>query len=149
MTSADYDDPKKEAEWLAKERERVAMYLQDQGVRHGGVDPDPDWFVAPYVSIWTVGSVTRPGAIGWWAISGDLPTDYLSGGDAKDAREAMAAFARRWHEVSAYMLRGERHPTVKIGPPGREREFGDLLSRRARILEDWVKDEQMWQKIED
>ena len=146
MSSADYDDPKLEAEWLAKQRETISRHLQDEGVRHGDVAPDPDWFIAPYVSIWIVESGTRPGAIGWWAISGDLPTDYLSGGDAPDARAAMAAFARRWHEVSAYLLRGERHPTVTIGPPGRKHEFGDLLSRRAGILEDWANDDEMWQR---
>jgi len=90
--------------------------------------------------------MTRQDAIGWWAISGDLPPDYLSGGDAADARAAMAAFARRWHEISSYMLRGERHPRVTIGPPGKEREFGDLLSRRAGILEDWANDDEMWQR---
>src|SRR6516162_8423168 len=127
MSNDDYDDPRLEADWLANQRETVSKYLQDQGVRHRGVAPDPDWFLAPHVSIWTVESMKRPGSIGWWAISGDLPTDYLSGGDAADARVAMAAFARRWHEVSAYMLRGERHPTVTIGPHGQEREFGDLL----------------------
>jgi hypothetical protein len=146
VNSADYDDPKIEAEWLAERRQRILGYLRDEGIQHGGVAADPDWFLAPYVSIWMVESMTRPGAIGWWAISGDLPTDYLSGGDAPDARIAMAAFARRWREVSSYMLRGERHPTVSIGPPGREREFGDLLNRRAGILEDWANDNEMWQR---
>jgi hypothetical protein len=146
MCSADYDDPKLETEWLAKQRETVMRYLQDEGVRHGGVAPNPDWFIAPHVSIWAIESEKRPEAIGWWVISGDLPTDYLSGADAADARVAMAAFARRWHEASAYLLRGEQHPTVTYGPPGKEREFGDLLSRRAGILEDWSNDDEMWQR---
>jgi hypothetical protein len=146
VNSADYDDPKIEAEWLAERRQRILGYLEEEGVQHGGVASDPEWFLAPYVSIWIVESKTRPGAIGWWAISGDLPTDYLSGGDAADARIAMSAFARRWREVSSYMLRGERHPTVSIGPPGREREFGDILNRRAGILEDWANDNEMWQR---
>src|SRR5579871_3635872 len=146
MNSADYDDPKLEADWLAKQRETVLEYLQNEGVRHRGVASDPEWFLAPYVSIRIVESMTTPGATGWWAISGDLPTDYLSGNDAANARDAMAAFASRWHQVSAYMLRGERHPTVTIGPPGKEREFGDLLSRRAGILENWANDDKMWQR---
>jgi len=146
MNSADYDDPKLEAEWLAKQRDIVSRYLQNEGIRHGGVAPAPDWSVAPYAAVWVVESLAEPGAIGWWAISGDLPTDYLSGVDATDAREAMCAFAHRWHEISAYLLRGEQHPTEKIGPPGREREFGDLLSRRAGILEDWLNDDEMWQR---
>jgi hypothetical protein len=148
MNSADYDDPKLEAEWLAEQREKVLGYLQDEAVLHGGVAANADWFCAPYASIWAVESVTRSDAVGWWVISGDLPTDYLSGGDASDARAAMAAFARRWREASVYLLQGKQHPTVSYGPPGREREFGDLLSRRAEILEDLVNDDEMWQRPE-
>jgi hypothetical protein len=144
MGSEDYDDPKLEAQWLAKQRDTVQRYLQDEGVRHRGVASDPAWFIAPYVSVWTVESMKTPGAVGWWAISGDLPTDYLSGHDATDARTALAAFAIRWREVSGYMLRGEKHPTVNIGPPDKRGEFGDLLSRRADIIEEWTNDDEMW-----
>jgi Domain of unknown function (DUF4826) len=144
MSSDDYDDPKLEAEWLAKQRTIVQQYLQAEGVQHRGVASEPDWFIAPYVCVWTVESMKAPSAVGWWAISGDLPTDYLSGHDATDAREALAAFAERWREVSAYMLRGEQHPTVKIGQASNRGELGDLLSRRAKIIEDWAHDDEMW-----
>jgi hypothetical protein len=145
MSIDDYDDPKLEAQWLSEQRANVERYLQGQGVQHRGVSPESEWFIAPYVSIWTVESMKTPGAIGWWAISGDLPTDYLSGHDATDARTALAAFADRWREVSAYMLRGEEHPTVRIGGPSDRRKLGDLLSRRAQIIEDWTHDDEMWQ----
>ena len=145
MSSDDYDDPKLEAQWLAAQRGIVQRYLQGQGVLHRGVSPEPDWFIAPYVSIWTVNSMKTPGKIGWWAISGDLPTDYLSGHDATNARSALAAFAARWREVSAYMLRGEVHPTVRIGGSSTRRELGDLLSRRAQVIEDWTRDDEFWQ----
>jgi hypothetical protein len=145
MSSADYDDPKLEAEWLVKQREVISRYLQSQGVLHGGVAPDPGWFVAPYVSIWAIQSLKQPSEVGWWAISGDLPTDHLSGDDATDARIAMTAFVRRWREASTYLLRGQQHPNVTYGPPGRELESGDLLSRRAAMLEDWANDDEMWQ----
>jgi hypothetical protein len=77
-------------------------------------------------------------------ISGDLPTDYLSGKDATDPRGALAAFAARWEEVSTYMLRGEEHPKIRIGKPKNRKELGDLLLRRARILKDWVNDDSLW-----
>jgi len=144
MTGDDYDDPKVESDWLVKQRLTVEKYLQDQGIRHRGVSPEPKWFLAPYVAIWTVESLKTPGAVGWWAISGDLPTDYLSGNDASDAREAMTAFAHLWRETADCMLRGEEHPTLKIGPPAMRRELGDLLRRRAEILRDWIDDDEMW-----
>ena len=104
-----------EAQWLAEQGANVERYLQSEGIQHHAVASEPAWFVAPYVSVWTVECTESPGAVGWWAISGDLPTDYLSGHDASDARTALAAFADRWREVSTYLLRGEEHPTVKFG----------------------------------
>lgn len=145
MSSEDYDDPKLEAQWLVDQRAIVQRYLESQGVRHGGVAPESDWFIAPYVSVWSVESMKTPGVVGWWAISGDLPTDYLSGHDATDARAALVAFAERWREVSVYMLRGEEHPTVRIGGTIDRRALGDLLGRRAQIIEEWAHDDEMWQ----
>ncbi|HTY88807.1 MAG TPA: DUF4826 family protein [Candidatus Acidoferrum sp.] len=144
MSSEDYNDAKVEARWLAKQRDTVLRYLQDEGVRHRGVSSKPKWFIAPCASVWAVESMNTPGAVGWWAISGDLPTDYLSGNDAVDARNALAAFANRWREVSGYMLRGERRPTINIGPPDKWRELGDLLNRRAKIIKAWADDDAMW-----
>jgi hypothetical protein len=144
MSSADYDDPKIEAKWITEQRENVLRYLECQEVRHRGVAPRPDWFVAPYVSIWRVESMKKPGTVGWWAVSGDLPTDYLSGHDARDARTALAAFAKQWREASACMLRGEEHPDVRIGCPENRRQLGDLLRRRSKVFQDWANDDTMW-----
>jgi hypothetical protein len=144
MGSDNYDDPKLEARWLTEQRDNVQRYMQDQGVQHRGVASTPEWFVAPYISVWTVESMKKPGAIGWWVISGDLPTDYLSGHVATDARTALAAFASRWREVSSYMLRGEDHPTVRIGFSENRQELGTLLNKRTKIIEEWVDDDEMW-----
>jgi Domain of unknown function (DUF4826) len=145
MSKDDYDDPKREAQWLAEQRANVERYLQGECLLYREVASKPAWFLAPYVSVWIVESMRVPGAIGWWAISGDLPTDYLNGNDAKDARGALAAFATRWREASDYMLRGEDCPSVRIGNASNRRELGDLLLRRAEIIEDWTRDDEMWQ----
>jgi len=139
-----HDNPKAEANWLRKQRDQSVAYIEKQGIKHRGVSEEPEWFVAPYVSLWTVESAQKPGVIGWWVISGDLPTDYLSGKDAADARAALGAFAARWEEVSTYMLRGENHPTIRIGRSRNLKELGDLLLRRANILQEWVKDDSLW-----
>jgi hypothetical protein len=142
----DYDDPEVEAAWLAKQRALVEQYLDREGIRHRGVTSEPDWFLVPYISIWEVASSSDPRMVGWWVISGDLPTDYLPGDTAVDAREAVRAFGSRWLEASAYMLRGERHPEINIGPVEMRCELGDMLKRRASLLEKWAADDDMWQE---
>lgn len=144
INSEKYDDPAVEAAWLVEQRANVVAYLEKQSIPDHGVSTDPKWFVAPYVSLWPVESSKMPGAIGWWVISGDLPTDYLSALDANDPRSALMAFCRRWRDVSVYMLRDEEHPTIKIGYPQNRRELGDLLRRRADILQKWAEDDEIW-----
>lgn len=144
MKSDDYDDPKVEAKWLAKQRDNVRQYMQNEGIQQPEVASESDCFVVPYLSVWRVGPMKDGGVVRWWVISGDLPTDYLSDDDASDARAALAAFAARWLEVSAYMLRGQEHPTIKIGFPGNRQELGELLSARAEIIKELADEDSNW-----
>jgi len=138
MDADDYDDPRIESQWIADQRSRVLEYLRVEGVAHEGVPDRPDWFLAPYLAVWRVVSRKAPGVPGWWAISGDVPTDYMSSGEIRDAKRAMLAFARNWREVSNYMLRGEKHPEVAIGSQDQWPELGDLLRRRAELLTEFA-----------
>ena len=139
-----YDDPAVEAQWVVDQRKRVNAYLEKEGCTHAGVAQEPDWFIAPYLAIWRIASVKAPGATGWWAISGDCPTDYLSSKGILNSRDAMRAFSRQWREVAECMLKGISHPTIHIGSPEDWPELGDLLKRRAKILAGWAEDNEIW-----
>lgn len=140
----DYDDPAAAAEWFREQRQIVLGHLQEQRVSHTGVADEPEWFIAPYVAVWSVGSLASPGRRGWWAVSGDLPTDYLSGHDASDARTAVLAIATRWQDWATYLLADQDPPDASIGPPAMRRELGDLLQRRAQILIEWASQVFLW-----
>ncbi len=144
MNNDDFDDPQKESEWLKEQRTIILEYLDSETVTHGGVPEKPSWFVSPYVAIWSIGSIKVPGAPGWWGISGDLPTDYISSKGISDIRSAMKEFATRWKEVASFMLRGEQHPEISIGSPKDWPEVGDLLKRRAETLSSWAEDSEIW-----
>lgn len=83
MSKPDSDDPDGEEGWCAEQRKIVAHYLRSQQLNHGRVGEWPAWHDAPCVAIWAIESVARPEWIGWWAISGDLPTDYISAADVE------------------------------------------------------------------
>ena len=105
---------------------------------------EAEWFVAPYVSVWPVMSLRAPGSVGWWAIAGDLPTDYISSRGVADVRAVLRSFAARWAEVAGYMRRGEPHPTVKIGEPADWPELSTHLALRAEMLTDIADDDENW-----
>lgn len=137
---------KSEDTWIASQRKVVQEYLERERVDHLGVGEYPAFHVHPYVAVWAVQSKKAPGWVGWWAISGDLPTDYVSRGKIAHPREALRAFALHWREMSDYMLRGEEHPDVKIGSPDQWPELGDLLRRRAQILQSYADDDDIWEE---
>ena len=98
-----------------------------------------------YVSVWAIESATSPGSVGWWVICGDGPTDYISGEEVMNPREAVRAFAIRWSEVASHMLRAELHPTIELGSPKTWPELGPLLKNRAELLGSCAADDAVWQ----
>jgi Domain of unknown function (DUF4826) len=92
MKKPDYDEPAVEERWCREQRANVARYLRSQKVRHGRIGDWPAWHVAPYVSVWAIESVVQPEWIGWWVISGDLPTDYVSSRDVSPPQHPRRQF---------------------------------------------------------
>lgn len=100
MNSTDWDDDAVIESWCQQQRAVAAEYLSRQPVHFGDLGDWPAWHVAPYVAVWAVESVKTAGKVGWWVISGDLPTDYASGDGVPDPRAAVAVFSERWAEAA-------------------------------------------------
>ena len=144
MSDSNWDDPIVEEHWCAERRQDVTEYLAKQGVAHGEVGLWPAWHLAPYVSIWAIESLIVPGNVGWWAICGDLPTDYILAANAKHPRKAMMEFADTWKEVVDCMLKGLPHAHITFGPPERRNELAPQLANRADLLRRFAEDDSMW-----
>jgi hypothetical protein len=138
------DLDKAEEEWCESQRQHVVEYLSREGLQHGKVGEWPAWHVRPYVAVWAIESVTRPGWVGWWAISGDLPTDYVTCGSERTPRAAVREFGLRWKEFAASMANGQRPDGVGIGDPEDAATLGPLLASRADILLGWANDDSVW-----
>ena len=148
MRSEDYEDPEIEERWCDERRADVAEYLAGQNVKHGEIGEWPAWHFAPYVSVWAIESLKAPGRVGWWAISGDLPTDYVSAETIKHPRTAIYAFGDRWEEVASHIRRGQPHPTIRVGLPDAEPAPGPLLSARAKLLVSFAEDDAIWEDFD-
>lgn len=108
----DYDNPEVEKQWIAKRREEIARYLQDEGVSHG-----------------IIGETCM--VCGSFRVS----AQYVH-----TPRQAMASIASLWKEASEHVFRGERHPTFVIGNGENSEEISPLLASRAPLLLEWAND---------
>lgn len=144
MDAVKWDDPVVEERWCAERRQQVVEYLSRQGIEHGNIGLWPAWHVVPYVSIWAIESLRNPGSVGWWAISGDLPTDYTSAGTTRNPRAAMRRFADTWNDVAACMRKGIPHAEIAFGPSEQNSELAPLLERRAEALNQLAADHSLW-----
>lgn len=133
--------------WRRDQRQIVVDYLRRQGVEHGAIGEWPAWHLSPYVSIWAIESIARPGWIGWWVIAGDLPTDYISSSDVdgpQDPRKVMKVFARNWIELITAWKNGSNVENTTIGELGQRDILAPLLQSRAQVLAEWADDDSYW-----
>jgi Domain of unknown function (DUF4826) len=143
VPTKDYD-PAEEQEWLDEQESYALDYLDRESVAHDA-ELDIEWCLSPHVSVWT--SPARGKTPRTWIICGDLPADFIQDKRISDARSAVRAFGARWTDVSRYMLKGELHPSIRIGAgtePNELKRLGDLLNRRASLLLKWCEDDSVW-----
>jgi len=129
-----------EENWCAAQRLQVAEYLQREGVIHGEIGDWPAWHIAPYVSVWAIESVKAAGSVGWWALCGDLPTDYCSAEDCRHPRLAMQKIAEEWHDAVQTSKPGD----ATLGDTSLPISLAPLLEKRAELLLRWVRDDSVW-----
>jgi hypothetical protein len=129
-----------EEAWCAERRATVAEYLSDQGIVHGEIGEWPAWRAEPYVSVWAVESICSPGWVGWWAISGDLPTDYCSAHDCRHPRLAVKKFAEQWRSAVEAIKPGD----ATLGDTSLPISLAPLLAKRADLLLQFVADNSLW-----
>jgi hypothetical protein len=127
--------------WLAEGRAAVQSCLARERVAHGGVSTAPVWAAVPMLAVWPVRIATARDTVGWWAVSGDVPTDYVAARDVPDARHALAAFAARWHQAAEQMA-GAAAPSAD--EPADLRTLSALLRGRADALARWAGDASVW-----
>ena len=144
--SGDDGDRDDEERWCAARREDVAAYLRARGLVHGRIGDWPAWHVEPLVSVWAVESAASPGWVGWWAVAGDLPTDYVTVGTVRHPRQGLRDLCARWNELADCMRRGVPHPTVRFGDPSSWPTLAPLLESRAQLLRAWADDDSLWEE---
>ncbi len=148
MDKLDYDSPEIDDRWCKDQRTIVGEYLDSQRVKHGRIGEWPAWHLAPYVAVWAVESLARQEAIGWWVISGDLPTDYISTVEVEPRqhpRKAVQRIAEHWLELVEAWKTDRDYQGIGISSDLSRPELAKLLESRAKLLMQWANDDSMWE----
>lgn len=134
-------------EWVKAEKEKVVTYLQEQGIDSLNMGDWPAFDAAPHFAIWAVESQKSSGSVGWWAFSGDCPTDYVSENGDCHPRSALKELLDRWKKYIPYLNKGENPPNVNFGSEENLTELARLLEKRIDILSAWHLNDELWEHI--
>ncbi len=81
-------------------------------------------YLMPYLAVWKIRAMDSKR---YWVISGDLPSDYTSVDNAKDAKDVLRHFAMHWQLKAENLINAE-------GADDTQKAFGALLINRAESL---------------
>lgn len=133
-----------EERWCAERRAQLVDYLAAEKCPSTSVGEWPAWHVAPIISLWAVESAKRPGWVGWWAVSGDFPTDYVECGNDRHPRQGLQDIGLRWQDAAKRWLNGEEVHDWHLGDEDEHRSLAPLLARRAEMFLEIAADDANW-----
>jgi hypothetical protein len=131
--------------WVESERIKVAQYLERQGIIKPNVGSWPAFEIAPYFAIWAIESKRSSGKIGWWAFSGDIPTDYVSEDGKCHPRNALSNLLLQWNNYIPFMKSGRNPPDTNFGDEADLILLGGLLEKRIKFLTKTLQDDSLWE----
>lgn len=115
---------KERAEWVREQFQKANKFLAENGVLFETVITEESRYLMPYLAVWKIKAMDSKL---YWVISGDLPTDYTSVDNAKDAKEVLRHFAMHWQLKAENLMKAE-------GADESQKAFGALLINRAESL---------------
>ena len=122
-------------EWVRLQFQRANLHLAEQGIVMESVAVAESRYLPPLIAVWKIHGLNKNVV---WAISGDVPVDYLPVAVAADAREAIKHFSYRWQmKAQQIMDNGISDQTSA--------DYVQLLVGRATMLYDLSESETLWQ----
>lgn len=121
--------------WARDAYQKIMGFLGEQGLVIESLSESESRYLAPFVAVWKL--KTTEGK--WvWAISGDLPSDFISSEGATSARETLRAFSMRW-QMKVEKIRNNADIEEE------QKKLADLMEERAVQLYQVFEDDTFWQ----
>jgi len=144
-----YDDPEVEAAFCGACYEKLVKRLEEDDIRYGSIRNDPLSYDPDLACVWAIEEPDIPGMVGWWAISGDVPTTWLPANEVPDPRSFLRIVSERWRAAADAMETGDPPPELTLGPTKEWPRLVPMLRRRADTLEYWAGEDEAWEEDEE
>lgn len=122
------------SKWVREQFQCANKYLAENGVVYEAVVTEESRYFAPYFAMWKIKAMDGEF---YWALVGDLPSDFSPVSVAPNAREAMRHFAFTWQIRAENILKDEKVVTE-------QKEYAQMLINRAEGLYGFYKQEDFW-----
>ena len=122
-------------EWVRLQFQRANLHLAEQGIVMESVAVAESRYLPPLIAVWKIHGLNKNVV---WAISGDVPVDYLPVAVAADAREAIKHFSYRWQMKAQQIIDNRISDQTSA-------DYVQLLVGRANMLYDLSESETLWQ----
>jgi hypothetical protein len=139
-----FDDPQVEKDWCAQQREHVEWFLDQQPINPGRIGEWPAFHIAPHASVWAIESGEEEDLLGWWVITGDLPTDYFSAMELLHPRQVLKAAADRWQMLLDNVENGIEDDSISLPGLVENHELQHILRVRIELLNKTYGQEAFW-----
>ncbi|MBU3023094.1 DUF4826 family protein [Aestuariibacter sp. A3R04] len=121
-------------EWINQQLQKANKHLAENGIVVSTVDEKVSRYLLPFFAVWKVKASDNKF---YWALSGDLPADFIAGDNAKNAREALRHFALSWQIKAENLVRSGIADQTQM-------QFAGILQNRAEKLHDFAEEDAIW-----
>jgi hypothetical protein len=122
------------SEWVREQFQRANKHLAEKGVLFDSVVIEESQYLAPYVAIWKIKALDGNF---FWAISGEVPADFMPYESAKTARDALRGFSLRWQLQADNILHSGTNDKT-------QHAFADRLIVKAEAMYELFSNDEAW-----
>lgn len=122
-------------EWVRSQFQRANLHLAEQGIVMDSVAVAESRYLPPLVAVWKIHTLDKQIV---WAISGDVPADFVPFSAAPNVREVLRYFSYRWQMKAQQIIEaGIKEQSTA--------DYVQLLVGRANMLYDMADAQELWQ----
>ncbi len=124
-------------QWLNEQFKKATKYLAENGVVVSTVDDAASRYLYP---LWAVLKVKAMDGAAFWVLSGDLPVDFISAGNAANGRDALRHFVMSWQLKAENIQRSGIIDQTQL-------QFAAIMQNRAEQLYKFVEKDEIWGSV--